>query len=116
MATGGDKAARPPKKAPATTKQRHESADARGGGGARSPRLCRDIRTLARTHSAAALAALVAVIDDAEASPAARVSAATALLTWGHGRADGVGKDGKGKDAEVETVRLVWGGPPLPPR
>ena len=116
MATGSDKAARPPKQAPATAKQRQEPADARSGGGAQGPRIRRDIRTLARAHSAAALAALVAVINDAEASPAARVSAATALLTWGHGRAGGVGKSSKDRDAKAETVRLVWGGPPLPPR
>jgi hypothetical protein len=115
MATGSDKAIRPPKTAPATTKRRQEPA-ARSGGEARSPRVRRDIRTLARAHSAAALAALVAVINDAEASPAARVSAATVLLTWGHGRAGGVGKGSKDKDAKAETVRLVWGGPPLPPR
>jgi hypothetical protein len=41
---------------------------------------------LARDHTAKAVEALVAVIDNAEASDAAKVSAATAILDRGWGR------------------------------
>ena len=45
-----------------------------------------DIRTLARTHANAAVSALAAVMADAKATPAARVSAASALLDRGYGK------------------------------
>src|SRR5690606_38381044 len=45
------------------------------------------LRCLARAHAAAAVEALAAVMRDPSATPAARVSAAGALLAWGYGKA-----------------------------
>ena len=44
-----------------------------------------DLRSLARTHSEAALLTLVAVMNHEEATPAARISAANSILerAWG---------------------------------
>ena len=67
------------------------------------------LRTLARDHVEAAIAALVAVMSDPQASPAARVSAAGALLSWGYGKwAQTTGGD-KAKPAPERLVRLTWG-------
>ncbi|BEU99975.1 DUF5681 domain-containing protein [Novosphingobium olei] len=46
----------------------------------------RTLTDLARTHTAKAVEALVGVLDNDEASDAAKVSAATALLDRGWGR------------------------------
>ena len=45
-----------------------------------------EIKSLARTHSAAAINTLVGVMNQPEAPPAARVSAASALLDRGWGK------------------------------
>lgn len=45
-----------------------------------------DIRSLARTHTATALKVLAGIMGQADAPPAARVSAATALLDRGWGK------------------------------
>ncbi len=68
-----------------------------------------NVRRLARVHAEAAVAALAAVMTDAEATPAARVSAASALLGWGYGRSGSSGKDGGEKVIE-KVVEVVWGG------
>ncbi len=52
-----------------------------------APLSAEQVRTLARKHTEAAVTALAEIIDDASASPAARVSAANALLDRGWGRA-----------------------------
>jgi hypothetical protein len=79
----------------------------------------RAIEWLARQHAAAAIQALAGVLADATATPATRISAASALLQWGYGKpgiqakvkADGV-KAGEGKADEGEQyVRLIWGEP-----
>lgn len=69
-----------------------------------------NLRGLARAHAAAAVQALAAVMRDPSATPAARVSAAGALLAWGYGKAV-PGEEGRhaAKSAE-RIVRLVWGG------
>lgn len=68
------------------------------------------LRCLARTHAAAAVEALAAVMRDPSATPAARVSAAGALLAWGYGKAP-PGEDGRRQARPSEQViRLVWGG------
>jgi hypothetical protein len=71
------------------------------------------VRALARTHADAAVAALAAVMTDADATPAARVSAASALLSWGYGKS-GPGAAGDKPDQRKleQVVRLVWGGEP----
>jgi hypothetical protein len=45
-----------------------------------------DIRSLARSHTEAALKTLAGIMNQSEAPPAARVSAATALLDRGWGK------------------------------
>jgi hypothetical protein len=45
-----------------------------------------DIRSLARTHTESALKVLAGIMNQHEAPPAARVSAATALLDRGWGK------------------------------
>lgn len=68
------------------------------------------LRSLAREHAAAAVEALAAVMRDPSATPAARVSAAGALLAWGYGKAaQGDDSPKSGRPAE-RIVRLVWGG------
>jgi hypothetical protein len=67
------------------------------------------LRALARDHVEAAVAALVAVMSDSNATPAARVSAAGALLSWGYGKwAQTAGGD-KGRATPERVVRLAWG-------
>ena len=68
------------------------------------------LRSLARNHAAAAVEALAAVMRDPSATPAARVSAAGALLAWGYGKAGQVEDPAKGRKAAERIVRLVWGG------
>jgi hypothetical protein len=58
------------------------------------------IATLARRHAEAALAALIEVVGDRTASPAARISAASALLNWGFGKS-GAGDDEVNGPAEL---------------
>ena len=65
------------------------------------------IEDLARRYAAAAVASLAAVLDDETATPASRISAATALLQWGYGR-PGQPKGKPGEGAE-QNVRLTWG-------
>ena len=66
------------------------------------------MRTIARGHGEAAIAALAAVMNDASASPAARVSAASTLLTWGFGRPGQQAGEGKGERVRERVVRLGW--------
>jgi hypothetical protein len=62
------------------------------------------IAVLARRHADAALAALIEVMADRSASPAARISAASAVLNWGFGKAAAVDE---GTDGPVELV-IRW--------
>jgi hypothetical protein len=71
------------------------------------------ISTLARRHAEAALAALIEVVGDRTASPAARISAASALLNWGFGKSNAAGDDGDDGPAElVIRWRNAQDGPP----
>ena len=68
---------------------------------------------LAQRHAAAAVKALVAVMEDESASPAARISAAGTLLQWGFGKAGPATKsklpeDQAGRKADY-VIRLSWG-------
>jgi len=74
----------------------------KGGTSARSKPS--DIARQARRHTAAALGAFVSVMQDASAPAAARVAAATQILTWAHGKASADGED------MPKTVRLAWEG------
>jgi hypothetical protein len=62
------------------------------------------IAALARRHADAALAALIEVMADRSASPAARISAASAVLNWGFGKAAPVDE---GADGPMELV-IRW--------
>lgn len=66
------------------------------------------IETLARRHAAAAVAALAAVMQDENATPAARISAAGTLLQWGFGRPAAQVKGKPGEKGE-QIIRLTWG-------
>jgi hypothetical protein len=61
--------------------------------------------TLARRHAEAALAALIEVVGDRTASPAARISAASALLNWGFGKSNSA--RGEVNDGPTELV-IRW--------
>ena len=50
------------------------------------PRQIADIQALAREHSVRAVNALTSIMEDEKASPAARVSAASAILDRAYGR------------------------------
>ena len=70
---------------------------------------------LAQRHAAAAVKALVEVMEDDSASPAARISAAATLLQWGFGKAAPAAKakllEGQqGRKADY-VIRLSWGAP-----
>lgn len=65
------------------------------------------LETLAQRHARRAIAALVAVVDDATATHATRISAATAILQWGYGRPGGKAK--AGESGGEQMIRLVWG-------
>ncbi len=59
------------------------------------------IAALARRHAEAALSALIEVVGDRAASPAARISAASALLNWGFGKSNPAGDGGNDGPAEL---------------
>jgi hypothetical protein len=61
------------------------------------PKIVAEIRALARVHGEAAIGALVEIVGNEKAPPAARVSAANALLDRGYGRPESK------IDATVET-------------
>lgn len=62
--------------------------------------------SLALGHAAEAIATLAAIMRDDGLSPAARISAANALLKWSGAKGDGKGKG-------VQIVHLYWS-PPAP--
>jgi hypothetical protein len=65
------------------------------------------LQPLAQGQARRAIEALVAVMTDAAAPPAARISAATTLLTWGYGRPQGEGECAPGARTEP-VIRLAW--------
>ena len=74
-----------------------------------------EVDQLAQRHATAAIKALVAVMKDDSASPAARISAAAALLQWGFGKTAAASKaklpnDPASGKAEY-VIRLSWGAP-----
>jgi hypothetical protein len=106
IATDAPKKTAPKKTAPKKTAPKKTAAVRKTRIGARpSGSTEPDIATQAKQHTKAALEAFVAVMQDANAPAAARVAAATQILTWGHGR--NAGSDG---EAAARTVRLAWEG------
>jgi hypothetical protein len=67
----------------------------------------RKIETLARKHAAGAVTALAAVMQDENATPAARISAAGAILQWGFGR-PAAGIKARPGEAVDQIIRLTW--------
>ena len=86
-----------PRKSPLKTKAEAVAAKAVPKASSKSPA----IATLARRHAEAALAALIEVVGDRTASPAARISAASALLNWGFGKSNATRDDGDDGPAEL---------------
>ncbi|MGH6879758.1 hypothetical protein [Hypericibacter sp.] len=72
----------------------------------------RVLRDLAQGHCAAAIAALAAVVSDAEAPAGARITAATTLLGWAFGSESGAlpgkGLGGRKASHTEQVVRLAW--------
>lgn len=66
-----------------------------------------EIRSLARSHTDAALQTLKAIMDDAEVNPSARVSAACYLLDRGWGKPKQALVGGDEDDAPIQTVTRV---------
>ena len=60
------------------------------------PKMLTSIRSLARTHTRTALSVLVKIMRSEDATPAARVSAANAILDRGWGKAQPVGNSEDG--------------------
>lgn len=65
------------------------------------------LEDLARAHAVEALATLAGIMTDEAAAPAARISAANALLQWGFGRPAARARPAAAGEAQV--VRLSWG-------
>ena len=80
---------------------------------AKAPKAAAELRTMARSHSEAAIAVLAAVMNDTAATSASRVRAAETLLDRGWGRtvqaAEITGPEGK--DLSF-TVRFIAGSGP----
>lgn len=85
-----------------------------GSKGTKPPRKPAKVDKLAQQHAAAAVKALVEVMQDGSASPSARISAAVALLQWGFGKAGPTNKakleEQAGRKADY-VIRLSWGAP-----
>lgn len=67
-----------------------------------------EIRSLARAHTESAINALVGIMNQGEAPPAARVSAATALLDRGWGKPT----QPIAGDDEADPIKLIVTGVP----
>lgn len=94
---------------PAAARRAQDGAEPAARDAERGPN-APSLRSLARHHAAAAVEALAAVMRDSSATPAARVSAAGALLAWGYGKASQADDSGKTRKAAEQVIRLVWGG------
>jgi len=71
------------------------------------PKALTELRSLARSHTAAALNVLVGIMNREDANLAARLSAANSLLDRGWGKAtqpDEDGEDGPPQNRRVEYV------------
>ena len=69
------------------------------------PRTLTEIRSLARSHTRSALNALVGVMQCKDATPAARVSAANAILDRGWGKPPQATQ--RGDDGAVEFIHKI---------
>jgi hypothetical protein len=72
------------------------------------PKTLTEIRSLARSHTRTAINALVGVMKAEDATPAARVSAATAILDRGWGRpAQALENSDKGALELIQRIERV---------
>src|SRR3984885_2201987 len=71
------------------------------------PRAVTEIRSLARSHTRTALNVLVGVMRSNEATPAARVAAANAILDRGWGKAPQAIENGNGALELVHRIERV---------
>ena len=69
------------------------------------PKMLTSIRSLARSHTRAALSVLVKVMRSEDATPAARVSAANAILDRGWGKA--TQPVGSSADGTIELIHRI---------
>ena len=69
------------------------------------------IKSLARSHTESALAVLAGIMNQSEAPPAARVSAATALLDRGWGKPAQAITGGDDDDNPVSVHQIITGVP-----
>jgi Family of unknown function (DUF5681) len=67
------------------------------------PKVVAEVKELARAHTAEAIQTLVAIMTNSKAAPAARVSAANALLDRGYGKPP---QHITGENAPVYVARL----------
>ena len=75
------------------------------------PKVLADVRGLARTYTADAVAALVRIVRDPKAPQAAQVAAAQAILDRGWGKAvqpsELLGPDGKPVDPRMQIAFVI---------
>ena len=69
------------------------------------PKMLTSIRSLARTHTRTAVSVLVRIMRSEDATPAARVSAANAILDRGWGKA--AQPFGRGADGPIEFIHRI---------
>jgi hypothetical protein len=72
----------------------------------KTPRTVKEVRELARQHTAGAIETLVRVHQNPKAPPAARVAAATALIDRGWGRAPSGDFEGATEALVIKVLRL----------
>lgn len=70
------------------------------------------VQPLAQNHAEAAVKALVAVMQDETAPPAARISAAHTLLQWGYGKPGAAPSPDAAQKPLEQVIRLCWGPDP----
>ena len=71
------------------------------------PRKLTEIRSLARSHTRSALNALVGIMQSMDATPAARVSAANALLDRGWGKPPAIQNGEAGALDLIERIERI---------
>ena len=71
------------------------------------PKMLTSIRSLARSHTKIAIDVLVKVMQSEDATPAARVSAANAILDRGWGKPQPFESDDDGTVKEIRRIERV---------
>jgi hypothetical protein len=71
------------------------------------PKMLTSIRSLARSHTKIAIEVLVKVMQSEDATPAARVSAANAMLDRGWGKPQPFESDDDGTVKEIRRIERI---------